>query len=285
VGRPSLYPEEFRREAVQLVRRGDRSIRQVAAGLGISDHTLNNWVKAAERAKARAQGPDSLSETELAELNRLRKEDAELKMDREILLKASVYFRQGDEPLSRFRFVSAHRDHYPVKALCRVAGVSRSGYYTWASPPPSPRCVDDAHHDVVLGEVTVQASPTLCEGFGIGADTAADPYRLRRQPGPHSIRRRPRNTLRHRADAGVVRNDESPPAITRGHRQANAALYRAVIVRMRFHERTIPYVTWRTAEGLTKKDIIRCLKRYLAREVYQRVMVDHRSRMEPISFL
>ena len=56
-------------------------------------------------------------------------------MDREILLRS--HFRTGDEPLSRFRFVSAHRDQYPVKALCRcLAKVSRSGYYTWASRPP-----------------------------------------------------------------------------------------------------------------------------------------------------
>ena len=54
-----------------------------------------------------------------------------------------------------------------------------------------------------------------------------------------------------------------------GNRQANAALYRAVIVRMRWHEPTIAYVAKRTADGLSKKEIIRCLKRYLARELYQ----------------
>ena len=53
-----------------------------------------------------------------------------------------------------------------------------------------------------------------------------------------------------------------------GNRQANAALYRIVIVRMRWHEPTKAYVERRTAEGLSKKDIIRCLKRYVAREVY-----------------
>lgn len=42
-----------------------------------------------------------------------------------------------------------------------------------------------------------------------------------------------------------------------------------MIVRMRWHEPTITYVTRRTAEGLSKKDIIRCLKRYVARELYQ----------------
>jgi transposase len=67
-------------------------MRQVAAGLGIPDHTLNNWMKAEDRAKVRAADPDALTETELAELKRLRKENAELKMDREILLKASVFF-------------------------------------------------------------------------------------------------------------------------------------------------------------------------------------------------
>jgi transposase len=54
-----------------------------------------------------------------------------------------------------------------------------------------------------------------------------------------------------------------------GHRQANSALYRAVIVRMRFHPQTIAYVNRRTAEGKTKREIIRCLKRYLAREIYR----------------
>ncbi len=63
-----------------------------------------------------------------------------------------------------------------------------------------------------------------------------------------------------------------------GHRQANAALYPLAIVRMRFHQPTINHVARRTTERLTKKDIIRCLKRFLAREVYQHVMADHRAR-------
>ncbi|WP_289501590.1 transposase, partial [Gloeocapsopsis sp. IPPAS B-1203] len=54
-----------------------------------------------------------------------------------------------------------------------------------------------------------------------------------------------------------------------GNRQANAALFRVVIVRMRWHEPTKAYVARRTAQGLSKQEIIRCLKRYLAREIYQ----------------
>lgn len=62
-----------------------------------------------------------------------------------------------------------------------------------------------------------------------------------------------------------------------GHRQLNAAIYRTVIVRMRFHEPTIAYVARRTAEGKSKRDIIRCLKRYVIREVYHLVKTDPRT--------
>ncbi len=59
-----------------------------------------------------------------------------------------------------------------------------------------------------------------------------------------------------------------------GHRQLNAAIYRTVIVRMRFHEPTIAYVALRSAEGNSKRDIIQCLKRYVIREVYHLVKTD-----------
>jgi transposase len=47
------------------------------------------------------------------------------------------------------------------------------------------------------------------------------------------------------------------------------------MMRMRFHEPTIAYVTRRTAEGKTKRETIRCLKRYLAREIYQILITGH----------
>jgi len=62
-------------------------------------------------------------------------------------------------------------------------------------------------------------------------------------------------TTRHRLNRG-------------GHRQANAALYRVVIVRMQHHDPTKTYVARRIAEGKTKAEIIRCLKRLPARELW-----------------
>jgi len=136
-----------------------------------------------------------------------------------------------------------------------------------------------ADHDRLLDELTAQASPTLRDGYGIGPDTAAEmlivfgdnPERIKSEAafaklcGTCPIPASSGLTNKHRLYRG-------------GHRQANAAIYRTVIVRMRFHQPTIDYVARRTAGGLTKKDIIRCLKRFVAREVYQRVMTDHRTR-------
>ena len=62
----------------------------------------------------------------------------------------------------------------------------------------------------------------------------------------------------------------------RNESQADS-IYRTVIVRMRFHEPTIAYVARRTAEGKSKRDIIRCLKRYVIREVYHLVKTDPRT--------
>jgi transposase len=61
-------------------------------------------------------------------------------------------------------------------------------------------------------------------------------------------------TRRHRLNRG-------------GNRQANAALYRIVLVRMRYHQPTKAYVQRRTSKGKSKREIIRCLKRYVAEVV------------------
>lgn len=54
-----------------------------------------------------------------------------------------------------------------------------------------------------------------------------------------------------------------------GNRQANAAIYRVAIVRMRGHEPTKTYARRRTAEGKTRREIVRCIKRYIVREIYR----------------
>lgn len=96
LGRPSKYTEEFRRDAVDLVRSSQRPINQVARELGMSHETLRNWVRAAERrtgAAAAVSGEGGLSVADKdAEIARLRRENAELRQEKEILRKAAAYF-------------------------------------------------------------------------------------------------------------------------------------------------------------------------------------------------
>ncbi len=77
------FDEDFKAGAVRLVVETGKPIAQIARELGINDGTLGNWVTAARRQ--RDGGDGSLSEDERAELARLRKENAELRMQRDVL--------------------------------------------------------------------------------------------------------------------------------------------------------------------------------------------------------
>ena len=91
MARPSRYPEEFRREAVQLALASDTSWASVARRLGVNETTLRNWVHAHLAGEARAADPLKVSPSEFEELRRLRAENAELKVEKEILREATAY--------------------------------------------------------------------------------------------------------------------------------------------------------------------------------------------------
>ncbi len=121
-----------------------------------------------------------------------------------------------------------------------------------------------------LAGLTAAAAPTLVELTGVGPDTAAA-LLLAAGDNPHRLH----SEAAFAALCGTNPIPASSGKITRyrlnrgGNRQANAALHRAVITRMHWHEPTKIYVARRTAEGKTKPEIMRCLKRYLARQVYR----------------
>jgi transposase len=77
------FDADFREGAVRLVRETGKPIAQVARDLGINEGTLGNWVTVDRRRRGEADGV--LSEGERAELARLRKENAELAMERDVL--------------------------------------------------------------------------------------------------------------------------------------------------------------------------------------------------------
>lgn len=123
--------------------------------------------------------------------------------------------------------------------------------------------------DALIEPLVTSINPRLMQLNGVGPDNAGqllttagqNADRLRSEgsfamlcgvaPIPASSGR----TNRHRLNRG-------------GDRQANAALYRIVLSRLRWDERTRAYMARRTAQGLSKKEVIRCLKRLVAREIY-----------------
>lgn len=128
--------------------------------------------------------------------------------------------------------------------------------------------VEIAEADSELQTLITTIAPRLVDQVGVGTEVAGqllttagdNPERLRSEaafaalcgvsPLPASSGR----TDRHRLNRG-------------GDRSANSALYTVVLVRMRYDQRTRDYVARRTQQGLTKREIMRCLKRYVAREL------------------
>ena len=85
------YTEEFKTEAVRLVRDSARPVAQVARDLGIADHLLSRW--RAEQQQAESQGHTRQSmRAEQEELVRLRRENATLQQERDFLKRAAAFF-------------------------------------------------------------------------------------------------------------------------------------------------------------------------------------------------
>jgi transposase len=126
-----------------------------------------------------------------------------------------------------------------------------------------------AELDTQLDRLVRQVAPELVSLAGIGTDHAAtllivagdNPKRLRSEAsfaslcGVSPVEASSGKVVRHRLNRG-------------GNREANRALYMICLARMRRDRRTQEYVARRTQEGKSKREIIRCLKRYVAREVY-----------------
>ncbi len=83
------FTEEFKRDAVELVRTSGKPIAEVARDLGIYDSTLGNWVKADRVDRGEAEGLTSEERTRLRELE---KENARLRMERELLTRAVAFW-------------------------------------------------------------------------------------------------------------------------------------------------------------------------------------------------
>jgi transposase len=90
-----VYTSEFRQQAVEMITRDGLSIAEASRQFSISPKTLANWVRWAKEGtlpEADASTPRRAATEEEAELSRLRRENAELRMERDILKKSAAYF-------------------------------------------------------------------------------------------------------------------------------------------------------------------------------------------------
>lgn len=124
--------------------------------------------------------------------------------------------------------------------------------------------------DAQMAAILASHNPQLLDTYGVGPDTAAallvaagdNPGRLHTEAsfaalcGASPVEASSGNTQRHRLNRG-------------GNRQANCALHTIVLSRLRWDERTRTYLDRRISEGKSRREAIRCLKRYAAREIYQ----------------
>jgi transposase len=218
-------------------------------------------LRAARRSamKARTQAANQLQGLRVTAPEQLRRRLSGLSTKE--LVSVAARFRLADDP----------RD---VPTATRFALRSVARRYEALS-----REIDEleAHLDRLVGQV----APELVSLPGIGTDNAAtllvvagdNPQRLRSEAsfanlcGVAPIEASSGKVVRHRLNRG-------------GNREANRALYMTCLARMRWDLRTQEYVARRTQEGKSKREIIRCLKRYVAREVY-RVLISCGARSSP----
>jgi transposase len=136
--------------------------------------------------------------------------------------------------------------------------------------------------DTDLTPLVTAVAPELMDMFGVGVETAGQ---LLVTAGDNPERMRSEAAFAHLtgvapipASSGITHRHRLNPG---GDRAANHALHTIVLTRMAHDQRTRSYIARRTSEGLSRKDIIRCLKRYVAREIYNTLTSHNRTKTTP----
>lgn len=174
---------------------------------------------------------------------------------KQVIVNAAPHLREELQPLTKLALINRCAALRPGPVTSIVASTKhalRAIARRWQQ-------LNDeiASHEKILTQLTSHLAPQLTASFAVGPDTAAEMLivagdnadRIHSEPafarlcGVAPVPASSGMTTRHRLNRG-------------GHRQANAALYRVVIVRMQHHEPTKAYVARRTAEGKTKAEII-----------------------------
>jgi transposase len=254
----------------------DRPDRKVRRRLGKSD-PIDAYAAAAAVASGRATGTpktgdgpvEAIRMLRVARTSAVKARTQAINQIKTLLVTAPETVRAAATGLGRAALIEHLARLRPGTDLADPAAAAKASLRTlarrWQHLDAEARELDTHIHTLVK-----QTAPALLDLVGVGTETASqllvtagdNPARLRSAasfaalcgaaPVPASSGR----THRHRLSRG-------------GDRQANRALHTIVLTRMSHDERTRAYVTRRTTEGLSKKEIMRCLKRYVANEIHK----------------
>jgi transposase len=186
-----------------------------------------------------------------------------------VLITAPAELRQDLEPLPNMGLLRRCAGLRPGE----LSSVEAAAKYTLRSIARRWLALNEeiTEHEQLLGTLVEQLAPQLIAAFGIGPDHAStlllalgdnagrlhSEGALAKLCGTCPIPASSGKTRRYRLNRG-------------GNRQANSALHGIVVVRMKYHQPTKDYVAKRITEGKTKPEIMRCLKRAVAREIWAR---------------
>ena len=265
------YAPEFRRQMIELVRAGSDPT-DLAREFEPSSQAIRNWVAQADREEGRREAKpvtvEMIRHLKIARDTAVKGRTQAIRTLKAIIVCSPAALREPIDQvtgkMTLLRRLAALRPGPLTSTMASAKSSLRAIARRWLALDSEIR-----EHDAHLETLTAARAPDLLRAHGMATGTAAEmlllvgdnPERIRSEAafakmcGACPIPASSGKTNRHQLNRG-------------GNRQANAALYRVVIVRMRGHQPTLDYVRRRIAEGKPRSEIIRCLKRYVACEIY-----------------
>ncbi|MBL8588750.1 MAG: IS3 family transposase [Methylobacteriaceae bacterium] len=188
------FGREFKVEAVRLIKDRGVSVAQASRDLDVHENVLRKWVRDFAADPAQAFPGHGQMKPEQLEIEKLRREVAKLKAERDIPKKGRSLLREGHD--MRFVFIAKHRGIWPVAWLCEALDVSRSGFHAWLNRAPSKRSREDEEIGAKVRASFIGSARTygarrvwrdvLAEGIDCGL------HRIERLMRAQALRARPR---------------------------------------------------------------------------------------------
>jgi transposase-like protein len=218
---PPAHSPDLRRRAIELARRGDRPLVQLAKDLGISRSCLHAWLKQ-DDADARSGAGDQLSTATRKKLADLRRRTRQLQTENDVLKRAVHLALRKCSPKVLYSLIRELADgHVPVAVACRLLHVSTSGYYDWLGRPEPARALRNKELTKMIRQIHADSngcygSPRVYARLRVDLGEEVNRKRvarLMREAGLQGARgreRRRQDAVQDRADGAAQNRADTP---------------------------------------------------------------------------